>query len=1303
MAVEFAHSVTEKRSPSSPPPYGHKKRKQQQRRSVTTAATTIMKSPIITRTLLVGMTLVLSMRFASGATKFGDRKLASEGGSEYLLRANGRGGVSPEDIMAPSATPTRVGSPTSGTVSNIWAQPTRGSGGLGGPNPTDVSPVTGPAPSDVSTPLSSEPSSTVPSSIPTETQMPSHRPPQSPTESPTSLPSGAPTRIEVPSTNPSIKPSVEPNLTESPSKGPSTSPTMAPTAKPSVTLSSLPSRQPSSSPSVGPSGAPTGKPSRTPSSSPFTGSPLVSPSSWPSVFPSSLASSGAPTTRESPSPTVRPSLTPSSSPSTGSPTRHPSGSPSVVTSGAATTPKSQSPTVKPSGTPSSSPSLLSITPTTIPSLSPTGVPSVEPSIPLPSASPSTTPTNTFQPSDAPSFSPTNSPTTAAPVICPDGLYGPQCVAPPRITSIFPENAFEAGGTVIRVKGVHFQHALTQSSYSCKFENAGIIRGTLVEEGVVECISPSLPFFMTDLSTTLTLFVDGIGSNEIPFTFFETCPPGYCDNGYCSFGVCVCLNGFRGEKCEEALVAPLIVDPEVILRPTENKRFRYQMRLQEGSFPIEWSIVGSRPPEGLSITENSGLLTWENPTANSMPTDIRIQARNGFSSHTVELSFIVLPSYIVKVSTETSAIARPEPTISFRVETRGVDSLQLVGGKLAQVWVRSGQFDHPRKIDVTTGSDGIAFVPYQPYEGDRGRFNYGGTHPTFESLNAQGQFTIRSIDVSPSNHHVTGNTYENIVLNDLFFFKFSGGIFSGLTVDYAVGNDALKVKTSLDANIGDQLHPVLLSITVGSAVAVSELIQMTLTSDEGDQINFQLFVDIRERAPKFRVSPGTLDVSIPQGGSLVQKDIIIENIGSRPSGEIEIDFSDSTIAHSICGHSMPGLAVGESRMVSIGFNAKEVDVSFYGSIIFRSDVAAEILHYRATVVPTEGGRTLTVVAQNEASFFADSHPNLAHATVHIRNVKDGSSRTATTEDDGTVLFDDLSEGIYEIRAHKEKHQDYRSSVFLQESAQTVFAFLQAEVTSYAFSVIHTDVGDRYIHQIESSYETFIPRPVVVWNPVRPDWEGIRDGRVKEIQLTATNYGAIKAQNVTLSWPRYWENVEFIFPGVERNVEDGTFHLGELHTNASFTFTIGIRPLIPFEVPSDRILRSASNGVFLEPRHYDQVEGFVVVFVPFRDPEDGRSYIQYDEDFLVKNIFDNSTATLYTFVYEGIEIIDVIVSESASWQEMSRRASSGSVEPSLSRSSSSFECAKQYVQQVLCGLDSLAFDFCEGSAAGKYMGF
>lgn len=44
-----------------------------------------------------------------------------------------------------------------------------------------------------------------------------------------------------------------------------------------------------------------------------------------------------------------------------------------------------------------------------------------------------------------------------------------------------------------------------------------------------------------------------------------------------------------------------------------------------------------------------------------------------------------------------------------------------------------------------------------------------------------------------------------------------------------------------------------------------------------------------------------------------------------------------------------------------------------------------------------------------------------------------------------------------------------------------AFLVAEVVSYTFTVLPVPILDSYIVEVETSFETFVPKPVIVWSP------------------------------------------------------------------------------------------------------------------------------------------------------------------------------------------------------------------------------
>lgn len=872
--------------------------------------------------------------------------------------------------------------------------------------------------------------------------------------------------------------------------------------------------------------------------------------------------------------------------------------------------------------------------------------------------------------------------------------------------------------MIQVDGINIKFSGRESVYGCYFSVAGHVHASLNTDGMVECVAPSVYVQPPNVQSTLIIFVDGVpSSNEFSISFENGCQGKPCGSGYCSFGRCVCLPGFRGEACEEELLGPEIVAPTSTLEIIENKNFEYTMVVSGGTSPIEWSIVGEIPG-GLSINAASGKLAWSNPKASTEPIQVLVKAHNMVSFTLAEVSYVVLPSYSVRVSTSSYSLSYPSPQISFEIETRDVFSQKPVGGKVAHLWIR--QENGPiRKVETTTNSSGYAKIEYLPYSGDKGTFVYGGMHPSHSDPSAQGKFIIRAIDVSPSHYLVSVNTNEKIILDDVFKFAFGGGAFYGLSV-HVEGSErlweTLKLQTSLSQTSGGPLFDVSLSLTVESTWAVSEVLKMTLVSDEGDSIRFDLVVDIRERSPAFKVTPSFLDIYIPRSGLAVYRDVTIENVGAAASGKIEIAYPDSPILTSLSGGGISELEPDEKLVTSFVFEGNdslEVDSYLYGTIIFKSNDISELLHYRATAVSTVDS-TLTIIAQNEATCFSDGKPHVSGAEVQVKRPSDGSSWSASTDDNGIAIFENLEEGVYEINVRKQKHRQFRTSVSMSAPGKTVQAFLQANVVSNTFTIVPIDGTDDFLIDVKSKVDTFVPKPAVVWDPPRPDWEGILAGKISEIQISATNHGPVAAENVSISWPRQWEDVEFLFSGADRSQEDGMFHLGSLPPNSTYTFTITTKRLELFEASPGRIARSVPNGVFLEPAQMNLNEGFSIIFVPFDDPKGGRSYIQYNDQSLVEYIYDDSTSRLFTFAYNGAEVVDVKITENMAFPDVTPEKTplpsdttdveSGQSDPvvgesplptvtGLPRRKNSLQCARQLVQQSICALPGVELAFCE----------
>lgn len=130
---------------------------------------------------------------------------------------------------------------------------------------------------------------------------------------------------------------------------------------------------------------------------------------------------------------------------------------------------------------------------------------------------------------------------------------------------------------------------------------------------------------------------------------------------------------------------------------------------------------------------------------------------------------------------------------------------------------------------------------------------------------------------------------------------------------------------------------------------------------------------------------------------------------------------------------------------------------------------------------------------------------------------------------------------------------------------------------------------------------------------------------------------------MTWTRYWENVEFVLPAASIGTEEETLQieLGDLPANSTMSVTIGIRQI--WEIPGDRI--TGRYGDFLAFYHrFDDPRwrtGPNVIFAPYSDPENGRFFIQFDDQGVAEYAFYYGNSSKFTYLYDADgEIIDLV---------------------------------------------------------------
>ena len=653
--------------------------------------------------------------------------------------------------------------------------------------------------------------------------------------------------------------------------------------------------------------------------------------------------------------------------------------------------------------------------------------------------------------------------------CKDGFFGAACQPLPHLFGVVPNDAPDIGGTVVQVTGTNLGNE--SSPVVCVFEGEPPVTASFVSYDAVQCETPRVTLTTGNVETSLSLLIGTASThNSVPFTFYGTCPEDQCSNGYCSFGRCHCYTGFRGETCDETIVEPLIsATPVLPVEILEGMRFTYSFYLSQGSLPVEYALTGI-PPSGLVISKG-GVLSWESPAASATTLALSVMATNELSSHEVQLYVNVKPSYRVVVKTETTKVIRPSGPLPFDFETQDMAG-RRVKGKSAVLWVQKVGSSYRRKTVATTNNFGTVSRAYLPYANDAGTFVYGGEHPDYENVTIQGEFTILGVDVSPSSYYFAGYPDDAFAIPNAFVLTFHGGEFTNISAAFdevdGIQVDAMFNRTV--ANPTANVVSILINITVSKPMR-GEL-HFTVATDQGVSTSGFLHIDVRDRSPRFEVTPTVVDVAVARGGVAFFQNINIRNIGSRKSEAIDVVLPNQPIVRSVSGIALPALAVDESLSATLAFSSSSdmpLGMVFTGTVGFVSNDVFETVDYRVEVVSNVAA-SLTIISQNEATFFAEGAPNLAGVQVRVVSRSSGRTASGITSENGTIVFGNLTEGVYEVVAQNLEHKSYRREILLVSPGMTLLAFLQTEVVSYTFTVVPVPIVDKYIVDVTTTFKT-----------------------------------------------------------------------------------------------------------------------------------------------------------------------------------------------------------------------------------------
>ena len=247
----------------------------------------------------------------------------------------------------------------------------------------------------------------------------------------------------------------------------------------------------------------------------------------------------------------------------------------------------------------------------------------------------------------------------------------------------------------------------------------------------------------------------------------------------------------------------------------------------------------------------------------------------------------------------------------------------------------------------------------------------------------------------------------------------------------------------------------------------------------------------------------------------------ENLGDLAPGEdreVNLSFSPGTgvdlLAHLFILKVTPANLAPQDILVSVNVTGAGI-----GSVFFKvTDIYTGTVGLNGYVVQGLSDARIRVSQENDLA--TDISP-------------------VSTDYTGEAQIEDLAEGSYQYRIFAPEHKLYSGRFFIKPGVTTVEqVFLPSELVTIEWRVTPVTFTDSYSVETEVHYETDVPAPVVVIEPANVNLPDMIAGDVFHGEFTITNYGLVRADNVTYKAPSANAFYRYeLMPGLPEVLEAG----------------------------------------------------------------------------------------------------------------------------------------------------------------------
>ena len=435
-------------------------------------------------------------------------------------------------------------------------------------------------------------------------------------------------------------------------------------------------------------------------------------------------------------------------------------------------------------------------------------------------------------------------------------------------------------------------------------------------------------------------------------------------------------------------------------------------------------------------------------------------------------------------------------------------------KLVSIHVTMGGFK--RVIGALAQADGTFAVNFRPLPNEAGVYTIGAAHPGEATAPVQDTFTLLGAAFAPATLGLV-MAPDTSIGGQVTLKNLGDAPLSGLQATAVGLPGGVSVTATLATNILPASGTVTLSYAISVTGPVPSPADFTLraTSAEGVTVDLPVSITIRPLQAQLTAQPASLLAGMVTGG---QKLVIFEvvNEGGATSGPVQIVLPQVSWLAVAGTNPLPALAPGQTNTVTLQLTPPlGLPLTAYdGQLAVLGGPGALPVPFRFIALSEVRG-ALEVRVEDENTYYTAGQPGVAGATVRVL---DSFSRAVVAEQisgtNGAALFPDLVEGPYTLQVEAPQHQAFSSPVTVAAGLTNVArAFVALQTVAYRWTVVPTEVPDRYRMSLETTFEANVPWPVVtVDQPLIVPL--VFPGEVTQMEITLTNHGLIAAQGLQL---------------------------------------------------------------------------------------------------------------------------------------------------------------------------------------------